>query len=182
MATRLTHDLHQTTFADLWNLVEDLRTHGTPSDCRLELVQSVAKSACRLEDPELGCRLRHGLAEGRLMATYVEIYFASTDDREQVVRKVSSAVGVPFEPSDKPYADYTGKTQNLLLDFKVGHDLEDDAGIPFETMPYVLTVRDLLRGQLEEPAARKMFQAMEGLGYRPMYLVKGLGQILESLD
>jgi hypothetical protein len=116
------------------------------------------------------------------MATYVEIYFASTDDREQVVRKVSSAVGVPFEPSDKPYADYTGKAHDLVLDFKVGHGLEDDAGIPFESMPYVLTVRDLLRGQLEEPAARTMFQAMEGLGYRPMYLVKGLGQILESLE
>jgi hypothetical protein len=116
------------------------------------------------------------------MANYLEIYFASAEEREQVVDRVSSALGIPFEPSDKPYADYLGKTGDLVLDFKRGHDLEDDAGIPFEHMPYVLTVRDVQRGQLEEPAAREMFHELEGLGYRPMYLVRGLGQILESLD
>ncbi|MEV4385475.1 hypothetical protein AB0J68_07055 [Micromonospora sp. NPDC049580] len=116
------------------------------------------------------------------MPNYVEIYFGSTDDRERVVDKVSSTLGIPFEPSDKPYADYLGKTEDLAIDFKVGHELEDDAGIPFEEMPYVLTVRDFRRGQLDEPAARKMFGELEGLGYRPMYLVRGLQEILASID
>jgi hypothetical protein len=110
--------------------------------------------------------------EEQLMANYLEIYFASADEGAQVVSRVSSALGIPFEPCDEPYADYLGKTD----------DLQDDAGIPFESMPYVLTVRDLQRGQLEEPAARAMFRELEGLGYRPMYLVRGLGQVLESLD
>ncbi|MET8278703.1 hypothetical protein [Micromonospora sp. NPDC005174] len=96
--------------------------------------------------------------------------------------RVGSALGAQFEPSDKPYADYLGRTEDLALDFKAGHDLEDDAGIPFEDMPYVLTVRDFHRGQLDEPAARKMFAQLEGLGNRPMYLVRGLQEILESID
>ncbi|MGC4746903.1 hypothetical protein ACLQ28_14740 [Micromonospora sp. DT201] len=116
------------------------------------------------------------------MPNYVQIYFGSTDGQEQVAGRVSSALGIPFEPSDKPYADYLGKTDHLALDFKVGHELEDDAGVPFEDMPFVLTVRDFLRGQSDEPAARKMFSELGRLGYRPMYLVRGFQEILESLD
>ncbi|MEU0547839.1 hypothetical protein [Micromonospora sp. NPDC005979] len=116
------------------------------------------------------------------MPNYVEIYFGSIEDRGRVADQVSSALGIPFAPSDKPYADYLGRTDDLALDFKVGHELEDDAGIPFEAMPYVLTVRDFQRGQLDEPAARKMFAELEGLGYRPMYLVRGLQEILQFSD
>lgn len=116
------------------------------------------------------------------MPDYVEIFFGSTEDRERVADQVSSALGIPFEPSDKPYADYLGRTDDLALDFKVGHELEDDAGIPFEDMPYILTVRDFQRGQMDEPAARAMFAELERLGYRPMYLVRGLQEILESID
>jgi hypothetical protein len=65
------------------------------------------------------------------MPNYVEIYFGP-DDRERVAGKVSSALRIPFEPSAKPYADYLGRTEDLALDFKVDHDLEDEAGIPFE--------------------------------------------------
>ncbi|WP_435204288.1 hypothetical protein [Micromonospora sp. bgisy143] len=116
------------------------------------------------------------------MPNYVQVYFGSTDDRDRVADQVSSALGVPFQPSDKPYADYLGRTEDLALDFTVGHELEDDAGIPFEDMPHVLTVRDFHRGQLDEPAGRKMFVALERLGHRPIYLVRGLQEILESVD
>ncbi|MGV9210853.1 hypothetical protein ACTFTM_03220 [Micromonospora sp. RB23] len=108
------------------------------------------------------------------MPNYVEIYFGSTEDRERVA--------VSLETSDKPYADYLGRTEDLALDFKAGHDLEDDAGIPFEDMPYALTVRDFQRGEVDEPAAREMFAKLHRLGFRPLYLVRGLQEILESID
>ncbi|MFY1618935.1 hypothetical protein [Micromonospora sp. WMMD736] len=122
------------------------------------------------------------MAGNALMPNYVQIYFGSTEDRERVADQVSSALGVPFEPSDQPYADYLGRTEDVAIDFTAGHELEDDAGVPFEDMPYVLTVRDFQRGQLDEAAARKMFVALERLGYRPVYLVRGLQEILESID
>jgi hypothetical protein len=117
-----------------------------------------------------------------MMPNYVEIYFGSADTRDRVLGKVGAALGVAFGPADKSYADYLGRTEHLVLDFRFGHDLADDAGIPFGDMPYVLTVRDLQRGQLEEPAARKIFRQLEGLGYRPMYLVRGLTQIIQGRD
>ncbi|MFI5926419.1 hypothetical protein ACIA3K_10555 [Micromonospora sp. NPDC051543] len=122
------------------------------------------------------------MAGNALMPNYVEIYFGSTEDRERVAGRVGSALGIPFEPSDQPYADYLGRTEDVAIDLKVGHELEDDAGVLFEDMPYVLTVRDFRRGQLDEPAARKMFVELDRLGYRPIYLVRGLQEILASID
>lgn len=51
MTTRLSLDLHRTTFADLLTFVETLRRHHTPPDCRLELVQSVDEPVFRLQAP-----------------------------------------------------------------------------------------------------------------------------------
>jgi hypothetical protein len=108
------------------------------------------------------------------MPTYVQIYFASQDSGDRLLSRVGAALGVRFEPVDRPYAGYRASTGDLVLDLAFSHELEDDAGVPFERMPHVLTVRDLQRGQHEESAAREMFRRLEGLGYRPMYLVKGL--------
>jgi hypothetical protein len=116
------------------------------------------------------------------MPNYTEIFFGSNDDQDTIVDKVSSALGIPLKPSDEPYAAYLGMTEDLVLDFNIRHSLEDDAGIPFEDMPYTLTVRSLRGRQLEEPAARRIFHELEGLNYRPMYLVRGLQEILERID
>jgi hypothetical protein len=114
------------------------------------------------------------------MANYTEIFFGSEDDRDVVVERISSALGIPLAPSAEPYADYQGSTDELAVDLKITHTYEDDSGIPFEDMPYVLTIRDKLRGQLEEAAGRTMFDQLDPLGYRPMYLVRGLTKILHS--
>lgn len=116
-----------------------------------------------------------------MMADYLQVYFAAKDDRAELVNKVSSALGVPLEPTAEPYADYMGRTEMLVFDFATEHSLEDDAGIPFEDMPYVLTVRGA-RGQEQEQAARAIFTRIKELDYHPVYLVKGLGKILESKD
>lgn len=116
------------------------------------------------------------------MADHLEIFFGSSDDKDTVVELISTALGAPLLPSAEPYADYQTKAEELVLDFRIAHTLEDDSGIPFENMPYVLTIRDKLRGQSEEAAGRRMFEQLTPLGYRPMYLVRGLTKILESVE
>jgi hypothetical protein len=58
--------------------------------------------------------------------------------------------------------------------------MENDGGIPFEETPYVLTVRDLHRQAPEEERATELFDRLESLGCRPMYLVIGLGEVHPS--
>jgi len=108
------------------------------------------------------------------MPNYVEI--SSGWPTRSVPPSVSRS-GRPTSPTPITWAG-----RSLALDFKVGQELEDDAGIPFEEMPYVLTVRDFQRGQVDKPAAREMFARLERLGCRPMYLVRGLQEILASID
>ena len=117
------------------------------------------------------------------MADYRQIYFDAPGSSADQVGRVAEIIGVPFNPSAEPYADFMAVSGDLGFDFKRGHDLEDDGGVPFERMPFVLTVRGP-RGQAdqEEQVARAAFDKLDHLGYRPLYLVRGLGKILVSKD
>lgn len=109
----------------------------------------------------------------------MEIYFDAPGSSADHVDRVAEAVGVPFEPIDKPYADFMGVTDDMGFDFKRGHNLQgDDGGVPFERLPFVLTVRGLEREQV----ARAVFDKLDDLGYRPLYLVLGLEKILIAKD
>jgi hypothetical protein len=114
---------------------------------------------------------------------YIQVYFSSTDDKETVAQLVSRAVGTRLDPSDKPYADYWGQKGEIFFDLKYGHDLEDSGGIPFERMPYVLTVRGH-RGDKDkhEAEAKAAFERLKSLGYRPLYLVWGVEKILDHAE
>jgi hypothetical protein len=116
------------------------------------------------------------------MPSYVELYFASPDDRSTVVERVSSAIGASFQPSGEPYADYMGKKDGVVFDLKFGHELEDDIGIPFERMPIVLTVRGE-RGEEDrhEATAKRVFEKLKG-DYHPAYVVRALSKVLASRD
>jgi hypothetical protein len=117
------------------------------------------------------------------MAEYIQVFFSSSDDKETVARRVSSVVGARLDPSDKPYADYWGQKGEIFFDLKFGHDLEDAGGIPFERMPYVLTVRGY-RGDEEkhEAEARAAFERLKSLRYRPLYLVWGVEKIIDHAE
>lgn len=117
------------------------------------------------------------------MADYLQIYFDAPGSSADQVDRVAEAVGVPLEPSDQPYADFMGVSGDLGFDFKRGHRLDDDGGIPFGRMPFVLTVRGPggqagVAGQV----ARAVFDKLDDLGYRPLYLVLGLEKILVAKD
>jgi hypothetical protein len=117
------------------------------------------------------------------VADYLEIYFDAPGSSADQVDRVAEAIGVSFEPSDQPYADFMGVSGDLGFDFKRGHRLDDDGGIPFERMPFVLTVRGPGRqAGLEEQVARAAFDKLDDLGYRPLYLVLGLEKILAAKD
>lgn len=54
--------------------------------------------------------------------------------------------------------------------------------MPFEDVPHVLTIRDRFRGESEEAAGRRLFEQLEPLGHRPMYVSRGLTEIVGSVD
>jgi hypothetical protein len=109
---------------------------------------------------------------------YIEVYFATPDDLATVAARVSKIVGTPLEPSSEPYADYMGQRDGVTYDLKFGHDLEDDLGIPFERMPYTLTIRGARNEQARHEALAT--EAFEGLGkdYHPIYVVRGVSKVL----
>jgi hypothetical protein len=113
---------------------------------------------------------------------YIEIYFAAPDDLATVATRVSKVIGAQLEPSDEPYADYMGRRDGVVYDLKFGHDLEDDVGIPFERMPYTLTVRGARDEQARHEAlAKAAFEELKD-DYHPIYVVLGVSKVLAFRD
>jgi hypothetical protein len=109
---------------------------------------------------------------------YVEVYFATPDDLATVAARVSKIVATPLEPSREPYADFIGQRDGIVYDLKFGHDLENDLGIPFERMPYTLTVRGARNEQARQEAlAMEAFEELKN-DYSPIYVVRGVSKIL----
>lgn len=80
------------------------------------------------------------------MTDYVEVYFDSPWSHDAVVATLGHILGLQFAKVEVPYADYLavsneGTPNFVSYDFSLSHDEEDDLGIPFTRMPYVLTIR-----------------------------------------
>ncbi|QIZ35325.1 hypothetical protein [Saccharopolyspora sp. ASAGF58] len=126
------------------------------------------------------------------MASYFEVYFADQGDPEGTVEHIERIIGLKFEPIEKPYADYRAiralesghsVTFELALQNNLDSEADEDHGIPFKEMPRVLTVRGPRSDEEQhKQTTQDVFIQLKESGYKPIYFVYDLDQVIELWD
>ncbi len=119
------------------------------------------------------------------MSAHNQIFIRTNSPKDTVVRNISIAAGTQFALVDPitTAPTYWGRTGSSAIDLEFGHDYDDDMGIPFESHPVVLTVRDLESNpDREEREARTIFEHLRQDTTYDMILVFDLQKLLLRTD
>ncbi|ASO22452.1 hypothetical protein FHR81_004191 [Actinoalloteichus hoggarensis] len=120
------------------------------------------------------------------MSDHYEVFFDAAGagrSLEEVARLVSTAVDIPLQRDDDPDREYWAERDGVFFDLYSDHGMEDDAGIPFERMPYSLTLRSGTSGlDRQRVIAEQVFDRLCAEGMRPIYLVWGIERIIRHAD
>ncbi|PKW16015.1 hypothetical protein [Saccharopolyspora spinosa] len=125
------------------------------------------------------------------MPSYFEVFFGGSD-QESIVGTIEQIIRLRLDPTEEEYADFIGVRDSgtehfvsfeLLLKHRLDYEADEDTGIPFEQMPSSLTVRGP-RGDEEqhEALAHGIFTQLKESGYKPIYFVWDLDQVIELWD
>ncbi|MGW3472319.1 hypothetical protein ACWDKQ_28495 [Saccharopolyspora sp. NPDC000995] len=126
------------------------------------------------------------------MPKYFDIYFDDDGNPASTVTKIEQIIGLDFESIKEPYADYLAirdpnsshfVTFELSIRHDLGHDVDEDTGIPFKEMPRGLTVRGP-RGdeKKHKQIAQEIFEKLKSCEYKPIYFVYDFDEVIEYWD
>ncbi|MGW3473763.1 hypothetical protein ACWDKQ_36215 [Saccharopolyspora sp. NPDC000995] len=127
------------------------------------------------------------------MPAYFDVFFGGRSGHQgSVVEGLEQIIGLKFEPIEEEYADHIAVrnpgtdhfiSYELLLRHSLSEELDEDMGIPFTQMPHSVTVRGP-RGDEEQhkTLARGIFERLKESGYKPIYFVWDLDQVIELWD
>jgi hypothetical protein len=94
------------------------------------------------------------------VSAYHQIFIDHSPDAA-VVHDIATALEVALSQVDPigEYPSYAGRSEAEIIEVELGHDFEEDFGIPFQSYPVVVTVRDLGSDkQREEEMAHAIFE------------------------
>jgi hypothetical protein len=126
------------------------------------------------------------------MPGYFDIYFNDHGNPDSTVTKIEQIIDLKFEPIEEPYADYIAirdrdSNHFVVFEFDVahdlGHDVDEDTGIPLKEMPRGLTVRGP-RGdeKKHKQIAQEIFEKLKSYEYKPIYFVYDFDEVIEYWD
>ncbi|AOS65392.1 hypothetical protein [Actinoalloteichus hymeniacidonis] len=119
------------------------------------------------------------------MGDTYEIYFGSAgsgNPKERFAELVSAAIDAPLQPDDDPYRNYWAERDGVYFDLYSEHGMDNDAGIPFEQMPYSVTLRSDIAREEQLRIAEAVFERLREAGLRPIYLVWGIERTIRHAD